>query len=364
LSWRFLIVRPLSINAGSRKLRAGEKLRRMDDIADELGASPEWFPHELDLDQDRVSFIRLQKTDYEQASFLDARIVTPASIKKSLRWPDIEAAISAAHLTERCGFIFHIGHVGSTLLSRLVGAHPGVFSVREPMVLRTLAQLPIAAEQPLAGCLKLLSRTFEPRQLAVIKATSFVSELSSSLVSRAAAPKAVMMFVSAESYFATILGGPNSRQEARMMAPSRLARLHRRLGRQAWQLGSLSEGELLGVSWACEMSALAQAIHAAADRALRVDFEQFIGSPTTVLTDVLRHFNLEGSSQTVAAILGGPDMRRYSKAPEHPYDAQLRRDVLNQARAEHRAEIRRGLAWLDRAAAQFAVIREAMRLAR
>ena len=148
-----------------------------------------------------------------------------------------------------------------------------------------------------------------------------------------------------------------------MMAASRLERLHRRLGQRAWQLASLSEGEVLGVSWACEMSALAQATKAAADRTLRVDFDQFIGTPTTVLAAVLRHFDLDGSSDTVAAILAGPDMRRYSKAPEHPYDAQLRRDVLNQARALHAAEIGRGLAWLDRAAAQFAVIRDAMRLA-
>jgi hypothetical protein len=335
----------------------------MDDIADELGASPEWFPHELDLPGERVSFIRLQESDYRQASFLDARIVTSASIRKSLSWPRIEAAILAAQLNEHCGFIFHIGHVGSTLLSRLVGCHPGAFAVREPMVLRTLAQITPAPDPPLAGCLKLLSRTFEPRQIAVIKATSFVSELAASLVSRPAAPKAVMMFVSAESYFATILGGPNSRQEARMMAPSRLERLHRRLGQQAWRLGSMSEGEVLAVSWACEMSGLAQANKAAAGRSLRVDFDRFIGSPTLILTAVLRHFGLDGSSETVAAILGGPDMGRYSKAPEHPYDAQLRRDVLNQARAVHGAEIGRGLAWLDRAAAQFTVIRDAMRLA-
>jgi Ser/Thr protein kinase RdoA (MazF antagonist) len=54
-------------------------------------------------------------------------------------------------------------------------------------------------------------------------------------------------------------------------------------------------------------------------------------------------------------------MRRYSKAPEHGYDADLRRDVLNAARATHGAEIGRGLAWLDRAAEQFAVVRDATR---
>jgi hypothetical protein len=53
-------------------------------------------------------------------------------------------------------------------------------------------------------------------------------------------------------------------------------------------------------------------------------------------------------------------MLRYSKAPEHAYDAALRRDVLNAARAAHGAEIRRGLAWLDRAAVQFTAVRDAV----
>ena len=49
-------------------------------------------------------------------------------------------------------------------------------------------------------------------------------------------------------------------------------------------------------------------------------------------------------------------MRRYAKAPEHGYDAALRRTVLDQARREHAAEIRKGLAWLERAGAAHAVI--------
>jgi hypothetical protein len=309
----------------------------------------------LDLSGDRVAFLRLQKADYQRASFLDARILTPASIRRSLPWAKVEAAISAAQLPERCGFIFHIGHVGSTLLSRLIGAHPAAFSLREPLLLRALAQTVRPPELQLSGCLKLLSRTFEPGQLAIVKATSFVSELAAGLMSRPSAPRAVMMSVAPESYFATILGGPNSRQEARTMAPDRLARLHRRIGREVWQLASLSEGELLALSWACEMTALTQASQAAPGRILRVDFDQFLGSPTQVFTAVLKHFGLEASADTVARILAGPDMQRYSKAPEHAYDAQLRSDVLNHARALHAAEIARGLAWLDRAAAQFGV---------
>ena len=351
----------------------------MDTQAEELGGSPELFPYMLDLPRDGVVFVRLKRTDYDQASFLDARLLTPKTSSQALPWPQVAAAIGAARLTERCGFIFHIGHVGSTLLSRLIGAHSAAFSLREPVILRTFAQLKGEPQvQPhtwrhddfdarLSACLKLLSRTFETPQLAVIKATSFVSELAADLLARASAPKAVIMFVSPESYLATILGGPNSRQEARVLAPSRLARLHRRIGGDAWQLASMSEGEVLALSWACEMSALVRAANAGGERVFRVDFDRFLDNPAPLLSSVLRHFGIggtsEGTSEEVRAIIAGPDMHRYSKSPDYAYDAALRRDVLETARAVHGAEIRRGLAWLDRAADGHAAVRDALMFA-
>ena len=348
----------------------------MNDIAERLGRSPELFPLALNLPSDSVAFIHLNKSDYERASFLDARLLTPQTSCRALPWSQVAAAINEAQLIERCGFIFHIGHVGSTLLSRLMGAHAGVFSLREPALLRTFAQLSGESEaQPhqwndsdfdarLTGCLKLLSRTFETRRLPLVKATSFVSEIATSLVSRASTPKAVMLFVSPESYMATILGGPNSRQEAKVLAPSRLRRLHRYIGAEAWQLPLLSEGEVLALSWACEMSALARATISGGGRILRVNFDQFLANPGPLLSAVLCHFDIEATANEVRAIIEGPDMRRYSKAPEHAYDAALRRDVLDTARALHGAEIRRGLAWLDRAAEQYPAVRQAATYAR
>jgi len=64
----------------------------------------------------------------------------------------------------------------------------------------------------------------------------------------------------------------------------------------------------------------------------------------------------------VRAILAGPEMRRYSKAPQFAYDTGLRIAVLNEARATHAAEIHRGLAWLDRAASRWPIVARAMTL--
>jgi hypothetical protein len=327
-----------------------------------LTRSPEIFPHSLDSDGERIAFIRLTQADYRDASFLDARILTPRTAMHLMSWREVADALRPFDINEHCSYIFHVGHVGSTLLSRLIGAHPSAFVLREPLLLRAFAQMkPEAARDPrLSDTLKLFSRTFEARQSPVIKATSFVSELAPALLSRTSAPEAIMMSVAPESYFATILGGPNSRQESKVLAPSRLMRLQQRLGEQPWDLSSLSEGEVLALTWACEMSVLIQAWRLAGRRALWVDFDQFLADPTRILSAVLRHLGFDASAETVASILAGPDMLRYSKAPEHAYDAQLRTDVLNHARAMHRSEIREGLEWLERAAARFSLIHDTM----
>jgi hypothetical protein len=305
---------------------------------------------------------------------MDARILTPRTERRTLPWGQVAAAIEGAKLIENCGFIFHIGHVGSTLLSRLIGAHRQVFALREPLILRLFAQLRTAPgtrthwngadlEARMSGSLKLFSRTFDPCQSAMVKATSFVSELAGDLLMRASAPKALLMYVSPESYLATILGGPNSRRESVTLAPGRLMRLHWRVGREAWRLESLSEGESVALGWACEMSALAQAAQVAGKRVLRVDFDKFLADPAPLLLSALEHFQIPASTAEVKDILQGPHMQRYSKAPEYAYDAALRHDVLNAARATYGSEISRGLAWLNRAAGEFSMVRAALALA-
>ena len=119
----------------------------------------------------------------------------------------------------------------------------------------------------------------------------------------------------------------------------------------------------MALAWACEMSALAQAAESSGARLLHVDFDQFLVNPISLL-EILRHFDIDASDAEAQAILEGPDMRRYSKAPEYAYDTALRLQVLKEARFLHAAEIHRGLAWLDRAAKEWPVIGRAMALGR
>lgn len=336
-------------------------LETMTPLSTPLTRSPELFPQALDPRNDSVSLIRLTEADYAKASFLDGRILGPQTPQQTVPFAEIQAGV--AGLPEACDYIFHIGHVGSTLLSRLLGAHPNVFALREPAILRTLAQIQAEAfwdgaklEAHLSTFLKLWSRTFRPEQRALIKATSFASELAPQILGRPSQPKAIFMFVPPEDFLASILGAENSPREAQAMAPSRAARLNKRLGADI-RAETLSIGEMTALGWACEMTALAAAPQ---DRVLWLDFQQFLAHPAAALTACFHHLEIAATAEQINAIATSADTRRYSKAPEFGYDAKLRADILAQARAQCGAEIKQGMDWLEKAAAKFSDIRAAL----
>lgn len=317
----------------------------------QLRASPHLLPLDMEAGE-RVALVALSRVDYEKASFLDARMnLTPVA-----RPAYAELAAAASGLSPACDYIFHIGHVGSTLLSRVLGVHEAVFSLREPQVLRTLAQAealgawtPDVLDTRLSVFTALLSRTWAPGQRALVKATSMVGEIAPRLLGMQPGARALMMTVAPATYLSTILGGPNSRRELAMTAPARLARLHRRVGAPRWRLETLSEGELAAMSWACEMAALTDVAARHGERARWIDFDRFLADPKRGLAEALARLGLADGG-VAERLSRSPYFGRYSKAPEYGYTPGLRREVLAQAEQEHAGEIRKGLAWLDAAA--------------
>jgi hypothetical protein len=346
----------------------------MNPLAEPLARSPELFPHSLDVRTDSVGLIRLTETDYTKASFLDARILAPGTLARPVAFAVLAGAAAEGHLQDNAHFIFHIGHVGSTLLSRLLGRHPALFSLREPAILRTLAQMRSEPETMprrwsaeefdarFSTFLKLWSRTFRPDQHALVKATSFASELAAEILNRSSERRAIFMFVSPENYLATILGAENSPKEAQILANLRHKRLQSRLGAAVQTPASM--GELVAMSWASEMTALAAAQASSAAQILWLDFDRFLAEPSGALKACFAHLGVAPDDAQIRDILSGPDMRTYSKAQEYDYDAKLRTDVLAQARAMQGAEIARGMNWLGNMAAKHPALTAATNIAR
>nr|MCU0720036.1 hypothetical protein [Pirellula sp.] len=212
-------------------------------LKQEILSSPCLFPMDRSPDGQLVHFIRLSEVDYRRASFMDQRMLDDANKAgiafKSGNVPWSLLSPWLQELPVRCDFIFHISHAGSTLLSRILGEHPHCFAVREPWILRSLVEP--ESRNLVRGYLALWSRTFRPSQRTILKATSFVSQLGTTLMQIASDSKAILMYVSAETFLASVLDG--SMGDIDSSAAKRLDRLKKKSSFEPIVLNQLSPGE-------------------------------------------------------------------------------------------------------------------------
>jgi hypothetical protein len=324
--------------------------------ADEITKDATWLAQALDPATGLVRLIAMDRESYRAASFLDDRMLEQPVDAQIVAWPDVEAAVAGDIRTD-ARWIFHIGHVGSTLVSRLLGEFEGVLAVREPRLLRDLAlSPPPVRERYLAPTASLMSRTFGEGELACVKATSFVSEIAPQLVPPG--ERALFMFSTPRNYLASILAGENSVVELRQLAPSRAQRLATRVT----AIGAPgNDAELAAIAWACEMTALETAADAMSGREIAwADFDEMLAEMPAELARVADFFGFRTDDDRVRAVASGPLVSRYSKALEYDYSPNLRSDLIRGASANHRADIEGALAMLRAAAEKSQVLARAL----
>ena len=326
---------------------------------EQIAADAKWLAQALDPSAGVVRLIAMGRDAYRTASFLDDRMLQTPVDAQLVPWPTIDGAM-AGDLRTDARWIFHIGHVGSTLVSRLLGEIEGVLAIREPRLLRDLALSPPEVRQPhIASSIKLMSRTFAADEIACVKATSFVSEIAPDLVP--AGERALFMYATPRNYVASILAGENSVKELEMLAQSRAQRI-------APRVRSLppprNHADLAAVAWACEMTSLESASDSMSDRTVDwLDFDRMLGAVENDLARTATLFGFKGSEKRLSEIARGPLMSRYSKALQHDYTPSLRRDLIAQTDRYHRTEIDGALAMLEQAAQESPLLARAIRRA-
>jgi hypothetical protein len=298
----------------------------------------------------------MDRPSYRSASFLDDRMLQEPVDAQVVPWPEVEGAVKD-NLRRDARWIFHIGHVGSTLVSRLLGEIDNVLAIREPRLLRDLALSPSGIrERYIAPVPRLMSRTFANEEVACVKATSFVSEIAPQLVPPG--ERALFMFATPRNYIASILAGENSVKELRILAVSRAERL----GPRVPGIGPVrSDAELAALAWACEMTALEAAGDEMPDREIAwADFDGMLSDLPAELRRLADHFGFVVDDARLSAIASGPLTKRYSKALEHEYSADLRHDLLGEAKRYHGPHIESALAMLRSAAEKSPLLARAL----
>jgi hypothetical protein len=323
---------------------------------EEIARDARWLAQALDPAAGQARLVAMDRASYRSASFLDDRMLQQPVDARVVPWPQVEAAVNDS-LRRDARWIFHIGHVGSTLVSRLLGEIDNVLAIREPRLLRDLAlSPPEIRERYIARVARLMSRTFANEELACVKATSFASEIAPQLVPPG--ERALFMFATPGNYIASILAGENSVKELRVLAASRAERL----GRRVSGISPVSyDAELAALAWACEMTGLEAAADEMPDRQIAwADFDRMLGDLPAELHRLADHFGFAADDAGLSAIASGPLTKRYSKALEHEYSADLRRELLGEAERDHRSQIESALAMLRSAAEKSPLLARAL----
>lgn len=337
-------------------------------LRDQLLIDPSLFAQKLDLLGQRTLFVRITASEYRQASFLDDRILTPATPATWVSFQDLAAALAGAAPSRPIHFIFHAGHVGSTLVSRLLEGAPGVMAVREPLALRALAEVhdglgsidsivgPGQFKSLVHEQMILWGRGYAETRSVIVKATSTAARLGPFLLQHHPTARALYLNLRAEPYLAALLAGENSPIDLRGFAGERARRLKRLGVELPMPLHAMSIGELAAMTWAVERLTEAAIAESAKERVLSLDFENVLAGPEASLRAICSHFQIGAPEAYFTQIGQNPEWRRYAKGPEHPYSPSERAQALTEARTAKAGEIRKGLLWLDAMAARSAPI--------
>jgi hypothetical protein len=312
-----------------------------------LNSDPLVYAQKLNPADDTVLLVELSPELLQSHSFLDDRIFHPDMPFEWVPWGDFES--EASQLASAApSYIFHIGHCGSTLLSRLVADATGTQALREPLPLRLFAANQVEPviewldENETGRRLALLESTWARGAEVTVKATSMCTNLLHAVDHGSGI---VFIYQPAETHLAVILAGENAMQDLAGFGRNR----HMRVASMTDDLPPLenmSVGELAAMTWLAEVSTASQAL--GERTAFKLNFDDFLQRPGELLASSCEALGFEANSERCEAAVCGPIMRTYSKAPEHDYGPKLRDDIIADSKRRNAEEIAKGMALIER----------------
>jgi len=293
----------------------------------------------IDPAQDRAWALHFDREDYRRASFLDQRALQHRNVSGwILSGAELRAAAEPPAPGKRLHWLFHIGHCGSSLVSRLLDLVPGVLGLREPLPLLTLAHEPAAERHPwLPTVRSLLARGFDDTDAVVVKPTSIVATLAPALLHGTG--QACFLWVDLRTWLATLLRDEGLVNATLATEPLRLA------GAPAMSEAA-TPATRLARAWLIEQLRWRQlASGADAPRILDLDFAALIARPSETMAALAGHFSLALPGDWEARVAASGVLTRYAKDATQAFDADTRRRELAEASSRHAAAIAEGLQW-------------------
>jgi hypothetical protein len=324
----------------------------------QIASSPEWYLYDCNAARLEFQLLRLDEEDFRQAIFLDSRLGTHLDNLVPMKVAQISKAFpgKVAGADKPAAYIFHIGHCGSTLLSRALSETDRILPLREPRTLQFLANQLRELNTPRClltekqfqrlgvVILSALERRFNAQQLPLIKATSVCNNLIGPILQTHRERKAILLYQPLEPYLAGRFKRTVS-NDLRVQAQFRFDEWQRIPGAPAIILSRLGPAQLGSLAWLTSMWRLLLVDEHISDQIQLVDFQEFLGDPQGQLTKLAAFIGIHQRDIEELLVRYPEVSSTYSKDPGMKFSSEVREKTLQLSRQKWSQQISKGLDW-------------------
>ncbi len=325
----------------------------------DLISSQAFYLH--DINHTQASYIGMREEDFQKSSFLDGRIsklADAAQFKLGLDAVLASPAWTTRQALNPPAYIFHLSHVGSTLLAKALGESATCLSLREPAPLRYLASQVAEAGEPhswlsaemftqlLAYVEHHLGRPLGARTEVLVKCTSWVNEIAHLLLKQEQS-RAVFLYCRLEKFVINILKPGGGLVDLMGGAAQRVKRLNT-LQSHVVELKALSHGDIAAMTWLCEMLTLSQAGQGRQHAPTWMDFDDYLLDAVAGTEQAAHSLGLRWDAADTQRLMASGTLNKYSKSDGgKSFTQQDRLNELAKLKTEYASEIDKALTWIE-----------------
>ena len=328
---------------------------------------PEFYLFDFDPRAGLTRFLVMREEILEQAPFIDIRVerMAQASFRVST---DELMSLEGQHAIERppVNYIFHHSFVCSTLLARCLNQIDAFFSLKEPWILRRLADTKRAA--PLAEadwrdkCRQynaLLSKEFSAGRSTLIKATNVANNLVVDVVRLMPASRILYLWSDLRSFLVSNLK-KNAETQQKMPRLYKAFASDSDFGKRFSQFADARGASLLRVCaliWVANLYSLQRVVGEHPNAAVStLEMGALLNEPLVSLQKTSEYFGHTPSQQELGLMTHRDIMQRNAKDPRQQYGNEVRREEAQKIDAANRAEIDAVLDWIDPVIAELGLV--------
>lgn len=334
---------------------------RMQDLLED----PRYMIYDTHPVDQTTRFLVADEALQADAPFLDIRFEPNASRGLAVSTPKLLAAERRLLIKRRpLHFIFHHAFVCSTLLARSLHESDAFFSLKEPWILRRMADIKRTQRKTLSKAqwrhsmalyLSLLSKTHANSHTTIVKATNIANNLLEDIVEDDPDRRAIYLYSSIEDFLISNIKKPRATQLKMpellngFLRDSNFLAKHKQFN----DISKLSLFEVCGLIWVVNAYNLRHALnktHFEGMRTLAVD--HLLGAPIEAIHAVSCHFGVVPSEDQLTAMLCSNIWNRNAKDTSHSYSTAQRTSERDQVMSTHGSEIEAATSWAEQLASE------------